>query len=134
MRVAIGAAPAWHGALLYPHNSASDTTVALWLAAPAGVLLHPLRRGIEKKSGDGGSIRRIRERILKVATVGAPRSERPGNADLLARRVDRRRRTKRSRTDVEAPDRGQGARGQRRPTTWANRRPPSHPSSRSPRP
>jgi hypothetical protein len=45
-----------------------DNNVAVLLAALAYELLHHLRRGVEKKLGEGWSICRVRERILKVAT------------------------------------------------------------------
>ena len=45
-----------------------DNNVALLLAALAYELLHHLRRGIERKTGQGWSLARLRERVLRVAT------------------------------------------------------------------
>lgn len=45
-----------------------DNNVALLLAGLAYELLHHLRRAVEKKLGEGWSISRVRERVLKAAT------------------------------------------------------------------
>lgn len=45
-----------------------DNNVAVLFAALAYELVHHLRRGIERKLGEGWSICRVRERILKAAT------------------------------------------------------------------
>ena len=45
-----------------------DNNVALLFAALAYELLHHLRRGVERTQREGCSLRRLRERVLKVAT------------------------------------------------------------------
>lgn len=46
-----------------------DNNVAVLFAALAYELVHHLRRGIERKLGEGCSICRVRGRILKAATT-----------------------------------------------------------------